>query len=174
MADMLVKLYNLPDAAPCLNALKAQSILIRQARPGEMRVIGEWVRKRFPDSWAVGCEWAIARDPISCYIAVERDPSFVPTGDPYHLPQEKPVGFACYDAAGKGVFGAMGVQEDYRGRGVGRGLLLVALRAMAAERYVYAAIGWVGPREFYTKTVGATVIEGSEPGYFRGRLTLDG
>ncbi len=36
--------------------------------------------------------------------------------------------------------------------------------------YAYAVIGWAGPTEFYEKTVGATIIEGSEPGIFRGPL----
>jgi GNAT superfamily N-acetyltransferase len=170
MADMLVKLYALPDAALYLGELNAQAILIRQAQPGEKRVVTDWVKQHFPDSWAVGCEWAITRDPISCYIAVEKDASFVPSGDPYSLPKEKLIGFACYDAANKGVFGAMGVQEDYRGRGVGRALLLVSLHAMAAERYAYAVIGWAGSPEFYQKSVSATLIEGSEPGLFRGTL----
>jgi GNAT superfamily N-acetyltransferase len=170
MADMLVKLYNLPSAEPYIGKLHEQNLYIRQARPGEQRTIADWVRQRFPEEWAVGCEWAIARDPISCYIAVEQEISFVPTGDPYHLPQEKLVGFACYDAASKGMFGAMGVQEDYRARGVGRALLLISLHAMAAERYAYAIIGWAGSFEFYQKTVGAILIEDSEPGIFRGKL----
>lgn len=170
MADMLVKLYALPDAAPNLAELKAQSIFIRQAQPGEKRIITEWVRQHFPDSWAVGCEWSITRDPISCYIAVEKEMFFVPSHVPYALPKEKLVGFACYDAAGKGIFGPMGVKEEFRERGIGSALLLIGLLAMAAERYVYAVIGWAGSPEFYQKTVGATFIEGSEPGIFRGEL----
>jgi GNAT superfamily N-acetyltransferase len=166
-----VKLYNLPDAEPYLRKLHEQNLYTRQARPGEQRTIANWViRQQFPEEWAVGCEWAIARDPISCYIAVEQEASFVLTSDPYHLPQEKLVGFACYDAASKGMFGAMGVQKDYRGRGIGRALLLISLQAMAAERYAYAIIGWAGSFEFYQKTVGATLIEDSEPGIFRGKL----
>jgi GNAT superfamily N-acetyltransferase len=170
MADMLVKLYNLPDAAPYVHKLREQNLHIRQARPGEQRTIADWVRRYFPEEWATGCEWAIARDPISCYIAVEQEAFSVPTDNPYNLPQEKLVGFACYDAASKGMFGAMGVQEDYRARGIGRALLLVSLHAMAVERYAYAIIGWAGSFEFYQKTVGATLIEDSEPGIFRGGL----
>jgi predicted N-acetyltransferase YhbS len=70
----------------------------------------------------------------------------------------------------KNNFGPMGVQEEYRQRGIGRALLLTSLHAMAAERYAYAIIAWAGSLEFYKKTVGATLIENSEPGIFRGEL----
>jgi len=63
------------------------------------------------------------------------------------------------------------VREDYRGRGIGKALLLTCLHAMFKQGYAYAAIGQVGPTEFYRKAVGATIIEDSEPGIVRGRLT---
>jgi GNAT superfamily N-acetyltransferase len=171
MSDLLVKLYTLPDIAPDLARLEAQSIFIRQAEPGEKRTVTEWVSRHFRDpSWAVGCEWSIQRDPVSCYIAVEKETPFTPSADPYVLPREKLVGFACYDVSARGMFGPLGVQEDYRGRGIGRALLLVSLRAMAAERYAYAVIGWAGSDEFYQKAVGAILIEDSAPGIFRGML----
>ena len=70
----------------------------------------------------------------------------------------------------KGVFGPVGVREDRRGGGIGTALLLTCLHAMAGQRYAYAVIGWAGPAEWYARTVGATIIEGSEPGVFRGPL----
>jgi hypothetical protein len=36
-----------------------------------------------------------------------------------------------------------------------------------------AIIGWAGSLEFYQKTVGATLIEDSEPGIFRGELVSE-
>jgi hypothetical protein len=41
---------------------------------------------------------------------------------------------------------------------------------MRQAGYGYAIIGGVGPADFYVKTVGATPIEGSEPGIYRGLL----
>jgi hypothetical protein len=41
---------------------------------------------------------------------------------------------------------------------------------MLAQGYGYAIIGGVGPAEFYTKIAGATIIEGSSPGIYRGLL----
>ena len=69
------------------------------------------------------------------------------------------------------MFGPVGVRADYQGRGIGKALLLTCLHAMAVEGYAYAVIAGAGPTEFYAKVVGATVIEGSEPGIFRDPLT---
>jgi GNAT superfamily N-acetyltransferase len=81
----------------------------------------------------------------------------------YDLP---PLGFACYDATCRGFFGPELVHPDRRERGIGRALLIAALHAMRAEGYAYAIIGWASSIEFYQKAVGATVIEGSEPGIY--------
>ena len=37
---------------------------------------------------------------------------------------------------------------------------------MRDDGYAYAIIGGVGPAEYYAKTVGATLIEGSSPGIY--------
>lgn len=170
MADMLVKLYTLPDVAPPLSRLRGKGIEIRLAAPAEKRVIAEWVRRHFSDGWAAECEAAIEQRPVCCYIAVEKSQAHPATDDPYSLPPEKLVGFACFDATTKGMFGPTGVQEEYRGRDIGKALLLASLHEMANRGYAYAVIGWAGPTEFYAKAVGATIIEGSEPGIYRGKL----
>lgn len=170
MPDMLVKLYTLPDPTPHLARLRETGVEIRQGAPPEQRVVSKWVGHHFEESWAAGCEVALLRLPVSCYIAVEMSPGNRSGDDPYALPPEVLLGFACYDVDVKGMFGPMGVRDDHRGRGIGTALLLTCLHAMKAERYAYAIIGWVGPTEFYANTVGATIIEGSEPGIFRGPL----
>ena len=78
------------------------------------------------------------------------------------------LGFACYDSTAKGFFGPTGVDLRYRGLGIGRALLLRTMEALFEAGYAYAVIGWAGPVEFYRKAVGATVIEDSEPGIYRG------
>jgi GNAT superfamily N-acetyltransferase len=170
---MLVKLYDLPEISPLITRLKAQDIEVRPASPDEKRIVVDWVRAHFYDAWAAECEAAIEQRPVTCFIAVEKDRTQAPDGDPYHLPPEKLVGFACFDAKMRGMFGPTGVQADYRGRDIGKALLLASLHAMASERYAYAVIGWAGPTEFYAKAVGATLIEGSEPGIYRGPLTFE-
>lgn len=74
------------------------------------------------------------------------------------------MGFACDDAPAKAFFGPTGVREDQRNQGIGRALLLLSLYAMAADGYAYAIIGGADPTAFYTKVVGATIIEGIVPG----------
>ena len=170
---MLVKLYDLPEVKPLVARLKESGIEIRQAAPSEKRIVVDWVRAQFYDAWAAECEAAIEQRPVTCFIAVEKGRPQAPGGDPYHLPPEKLVGFACFDATMRGMFGPTGVHADYRGRDIGKALLLACLHAMASERYAYAVIGWAGPTEFYAKAVGATIIEGSEPGIYRGPLTFD-
>ena len=170
MTDMLVKLYALPDVAHLTTALNQKRLEIRRPHPSEKYVIAEWVRQHFKESWAVGCEVALENKPISCYIAVQKSRAHIPSDDPYDLPDEILIGFACYDVASKGMFGAMGVKEDYRRQGIGTALLLACLHAMKEEGYAYAVIGWVASVDFYARAAGATVIPDSEPGIFRGKL----
>jgi predicted N-acetyltransferase YhbS len=62
------------------------------------------------------------------------------------------------------------VRKSARGKGVGSALVLACLHAMRAQGYGYAIIGGVGPEEFYARTVGAVLIEGSTPGVYGGGL----
>jgi hypothetical protein len=114
----------------------------------------EWVGSTFSSTWALECETAFAANPFSRYIAVEKDTL---------------IGFACYDCARKNFFGPTGVAEAARGKGGGVSLLLACLHAMRDDGY--AIIGGVGPAEYYAKTVGATLIEGSSPGIYDFGLT---
>ena len=155
MPDMLVKLYDLPDHKEEIAALRAAGVDIRRAIAPERGLVAAWVRHHFSEYWVSECEVAFTREPVACYIAVE---------------ENRLLGFACYDATMRGFFGPTGVALEARGRGIGRALLLVTLHAMLATGYGYAIIGGVGPAEFYAKAVGATLIDGSAPGIYRGLL----
>lgn len=155
MPDMLVKLYELPDAAPVLAAVKEKGVDIRRAIAPEKHIVVQWVREHFNEHWASECEVAFSNHPVSCFIATE---------------DGKMTGFACYDATCKNFFGPTGVDQSCRGKGVGTALLLSCFHAMAAQGFAYAIIGGAGPTEFYKKTVGAIEIEGSKPGIYRGML----
>jgi len=167
---MLVKLYDLPKLEPVLAEQRSNGVEIRPAHPDEKYIISSWVREHIKPNWAVGCEVALEQRPPSCYIAFEKDPQYIPTDNPYDLPSEILLGVAAFDVVAKGIFGPIGVRQDRRKTGIGKALLLACLHRMAAERYAYAIIGWAGPYQWYAKTVGATIIEGSEPGVFRGSL----
>jgi predicted N-acetyltransferase YhbS len=177
MADMLVKLYDLPEMAPYAEKMQAQGIRIRLAEPAEFPLVVEWVRQHFNDRWKLEVEASLRTEPVTCYLATELQPVAGeepgnPAGNPYEQPPELLVGFAAYDVVARNLFGPTGVREDYRGRGIGTALLLACLHAMREQRYAYAVIAWAGPTTFYAKTVGATLIEGSEPGVFRGKLVV--
>ncbi len=148
---MLVRLYALPPIGPVEEKLQAKGVTSRRPLPSEKSLVVGWVRKNFSAGWADECEVAFSHDPPSCFIALEN---------------EEIMGFACYEATCKDFFGPAGTLESARGRGIGRLNLLKCLHAMRAEGYAYAVIGGVGPREFYAGTVGAVVIEGSDPGIY--------
>jgi len=155
VCDMLVKLYELPPRDEALGKLASRGVVIRKPLGGEKHLTIDWVREHFSDAWASEADVAMAAHPGSCFIAVTAD---------------ELVGFACYDATALGFFGPIGVREDMRGQGIGEALLLASLHDMRAKGYGYAAIGAVGPAEFYEKTCGAVVIPDSKPGLYKGML----
>ena len=172
MADLLVKLYQLPDASARLAALSARGISVRAAAPTEGDLVARWVTKHFNESWGRAAGIAALRHPSTCYLAIEQHEGHTAT-HPYDLPPETLVGFACYDSDVLGMFGPIGVHPDRQDRGIGTALLHRTLRGMAEEGYAYAIIGWAGPVDWYAREVGATLIEGSEPGPFRGSLRVE-
>ena len=65
--------------------------------------------------------------------------------------------FACHDGNNRGLggFGPAGTLAAHRGRGAGRALLIRCLLDVAAAGHQDAVIAWIGPREFYERSVGA-------------------
>ena len=157
MPDMLVKLYTLPELESSIAQQRALGIDIRRAIAPEKHVVLDWVKQRFSVSWGSECDISFAHQPVGCFVAISN---------------EKPIGFACYDVTCRNFFGPTGVGEEGRGKGTGKALLLACLHAMRNEGYGYAIIGGIGPAEFYAKCVGATLIEDSTPGMYRGMLPL--
>jgi GNAT superfamily N-acetyltransferase len=149
--DMLVKLYDLPDSGVVFEPLRKQGIRIRRALAPEKYKVAAWVRENFAEGWASETEIAFARQPISCFIAIK---------------EGRIVGFACHDATCRNFFGPTGVEPKVRKHGVGTGLLFACLEAMRHQGFGYAIIGGVGPTAYYSKAVGAVLIEGSEPGVY--------
>lgn len=152
--DMLVKLYEVPPAAPEVARLRGAGIACRRAESYERTAVLAFVEDHFP-YWRDELLTGFASVPPTVYLA-ERD--------------RVVVGFACYNATRPDYFGPTGVAESQRGSGIGKVLLLQCLESLAAQGYAYAIIGGVGPAEFYEKTVGATLIPGSEPGIYRNMV----
>ena len=155
MQDMLVRLYDLPDASPLLRRLEEEGIFIRRAMaPDKFRIL-PWVQEHSSLSAAGECDVCFSNSPISLLLATRgRDI----------------IGYACYNATCRDFFGPTRVLDEYQGRGVGKALLLCALKALRDEGYAYAIIGGVGPAAFYEKAVGAVLIKGSTPGIYRDFL----
>ena len=156
MQDMLVKLYALPDYSKLKKELESSGILFRRPLAAEKSIVVEWVNTYFGSGWASEVDVSFSYQPISSFIAVH---------------QNTIIGFATYDAAYRNFFGPTGVDETYRGKGIGKIVLMECLEAMRSQGYAYAIIGGVGPAAFYEKVVGAALIPGSDPGIYKGILT---
>jgi predicted N-acetyltransferase YhbS len=151
MADMLVRLYALPDPAAAIARAERSGVRIRRAERREREALVTFVRAAFGESWVAECLAALDRQPIGCFVAVR--------GDAIR-------GFACHDVTCRNFFGPAGVAPDDRGQGTGAALTLAALAAMRDAGYAYAIIGGVGPADFYARVAGAVPIEGSTPGIY--------
>jgi GNAT superfamily N-acetyltransferase len=150
MPDLLVKLYELPDAAAAVARAARAGVAVRRANAWERRVVVGFVERAF-GAWTAECEVAFGSVPAHCFIAMRGS---------------EVVGFACHDVSRRNFFGPAGVVEDVRGKGVGAALTLVALAAMREAGYAYAIVGGAGPEAFYARVCGATVIAGSTPGIY--------
>ena len=151
---MLVKLYALPDETPLSQRFAQQGIIIRCAIAYEKEPVVTWVEQQFgrtAQGWKSECEIAFSRSPITCQIAIK---------------ENKLLGFACHDVTAKNFLGPIGVDKEYRLKGLGTPLLLSALRSMHEQGYAYAIIGHAGPKRFFEKTVGAIEIPDSTPGIY--------
>ncbi|MBV9923517.1 MAG: GNAT family N-acetyltransferase [Acidobacteria bacterium] len=158
MPDMLVNLLRVPPCEPALEGLRAAGLVVRRARPWELTQVRAFVRDNFSRAWADEISVGLVSQPATVFVA---------------LREGRLVGFAAYECTRKNFFGPTGVIEEERGRGLGRALLLAALRALRELGYAYAVIGGVGPAEFYERTCGARLIPDSSPGVYADPLRPD-
>lgn len=157
--DMLVRLYEHERWKCDEAALRTAGITLKRTLGPDIARVQQFIRTEFSDGWANEASIALYRAPSTCFIAVK---------------DKKVVGFACYDATAKGMFGPTGIQAELRGSGVGAALLVRCLRAMWHDGYVYGVIGGVDDaRGFYEKVVGAEVIERSHPGIYAQMIAID-
>lgn len=159
MPDMLVRLYDLPDASARHERARREGAAVRRAEPWDRKRYGAFVGESFGELWAIEAELAYRQSPISAFLA-ERDGAI--------------VGFAAYECTRRGFFGPTGVLESERGKGIGTALLLRCLESMLEIGYAYAVIGGVGPAEFYRSVCGAFEIPGSETGVYGSLYSASG
>ncbi|MFA6439609.1 MAG: GNAT family N-acetyltransferase [Bacteriovoracaceae bacterium] len=157
MPDLLVKLYNLPTDNNFVKTISdTYGIEIKRALSLDKHLVLEFIKNNFNINWVNECELSFAQHPIKTFVAIK---------------DKKIIGFSCYDATCLGFFGPMGVTESERGKGIGKALLVKTLSSMREQGYGYSIIGWVEDAiEFYSKTVGATLIENSTPGIYRDMI----
>jgi GNAT superfamily N-acetyltransferase len=158
MTDMLVKLYALPNAEKLRNGLERQRITIRRAMAYENSMIIQWIADVFSTQWADECQMAFCQHPVSCTIAVSTSTI---------------CGFCCSDCTFLGFMGPVGVDPDFRGRGIGKALVLTTLEEMRCKGYAYAIVGDAGYPEFFQNITGAEYIANSKPGPYPERLNTD-
>ena len=152
---MLVNLLTLPGLEPALREIVDAKVLIRRAQPFEITLVRSFIKSNFSVAWADEVSVGFASKPVSVFIAAL---------------EKEVVGFAAYECTRRSFFGPTGVIENARGGGVGKALLLACLWGLREMGYVYGVIGRAGPVEFYEKTVGAVVIQGSDPGIYTDLL----
>lgn len=140
MRNMLVNLYALPEAPTA-----AEGVRIERVLPPDFGKVLTFVKTHFDDGWVHECEAALYQSPSTCFIAIK---------------EHAVVGFACYDATARGMFGPVGVDAAARGQGIGAALTYRCMEAMKEAGYAYSVIGWCDEKEaFYARTVGAMPIE---------------
>jgi GNAT superfamily N-acetyltransferase len=127
-----------------------RQIILRRANPWELSRVREFAGK-WAITWADEAEVGFARQPVSVFIAIAAG---------------EIARFCCYECTRRNYLGPMGVDESFRGNGLGKALLLASLASLREMGYAYAIIGGVGPVEFYQKACGATVIERSDRGVY--------
>ena len=159
--DMLVKLYDLPENHIINPDLEKENIRIHRPMASDRSRIVRYIRENFSEVWADEFEKAMSNTPVSCFVAVKD--------------AKEVIGFSCYDASYRNFFGPIGVSEAYRGKKLGKELLLCALYAMREEGYGYGIIGWSAEKNrlFYEKSAGAVPILDSFPGVYKNSIDIE-
>lgn len=160
MADMLVKLFTLPESGKIEEELLKDGIWIKKALAPDRSKIIEFSRTCANEDYSDEVCAAFANNPVTCYVATK---------------DKKLVGFACYEATAKNFFGPMAVVSEERKKGIGRALLIKSLESMQEMGYAYAVIGWPTKTAipFYEKCVGAVLIEDSSSGVYKRMVEID-
>ncbi len=153
--DMLIALYALPETDPADDNIRV-GFVVRPPLAPEYEAVLRWIGEHFTPGWASEARVALGNRPATLMMAVDDGGNI--------------LGFCCHDAIARGFVGPVGVLDSARRRGVGAALLRASLAQMASQGYGYAVAGAVGAPEFFARVAGATPIEGSWPGVYRGML----
>ena len=117
-------------------------LIARRLTAADWASFSLWMGETWGAAWQDEVELTLRREPVSCFVALKHDDL---------------IGFAAYDTNRRGWFGPMGTTPRSQGKGVGELLLRKCLDDVGARRATACVIAWAGPRDFYRRTVGATV-----------------
>ena len=88
MADMLVKLYNIPNSHSIEEKLLKEGVKIKKALAPDRRRIIDFSGICAEEDYSDEVKAAFSNNPITCYIATK---------------EKKIIGFACYEASAKNL-----------------------------------------------------------------------
>lgn len=117
------------------------TLTYRRAIESDQPMLSEWIAKNFGPVWSFEVQKAMAGPCRAVHLG---------------FAGETLLGFAAADGNNQGLgwFGPAGTLPEARGRGVGEALLLRCLCDVKALPQG-GVIAWIGPKEFYRKTVSA-------------------
>ena len=146
MADMLVKLYSIPNSYDIEEKLLKEGVKIKKALAPDRSKIVAFSKVCAKDDYSDEVNAAFSNNPITCYIATK---------------EKKIIGFACYEATAKNFFGPMAV--------------LKSLESMQELGYAYGIIGWPARSaiDFYKKCVDAIMIDEKSSGVYKRMIEID-
>jgi len=141
--NMSVRLHDNLLIKESLGMAAPEGCLLRRARPEDEPQLLTFLAKHWP-GWQAEALSALRSQPPTLFVAVRDD---------------RLIGFSAFECnnRGTGWFGPMGVAPIARRGGLGRLLLARCLSAMAEIGFSEVTIPWVGPPEFYARTVGAKI-----------------
>lgn len=139
-ADLKDKSFSTENAE---KKLLRKNIIIKRAEINEKKEIISWLQKKFP-WWIPEVSESFNNDPVTLFIAKHNG---------------KTRAFSAHEVnnKGSGWFGPMGTDKSLRGYGVGDVLLKKSLQDMKDFGFSKAVIPWVGPIQFYMKSVNSKI-----------------
>ena len=124
------------------NACAASGYQIRRGSRADRASLSKMIGAEFSEAWAFEVNLALSSTPAGVHLAVGPDGNF--------------AAFAAHDGNNRGLgwFGPAGTVTSHRGKGLGAALLLACLDDVRAAGHDECLISWIGPRDFYERTVG--------------------
>ena len=144
MSDLLVPLYDLPG----FEGFK-KDFWVGKPPPHYASRILSFIGDNFSEGWKAEAIPAFGSVPPTIITALEKV-------------TDRIIGFCCWDCTAKGFLGPIGVHSDFRGKGIGRAVVISVLHSMREAGYSYGIIGDAGPVEFFRKICDVRIIDGSE------------